>query len=251
MGKRRLGRLRVPWKNAASSLQRSGACWPAPGVESRHNGAEAGALPPSALCSEKEEQRMRYASWFVMLAFGALACSPSGAETTAAADKKDKEGKGVVVDLDGLRSRTPADWKEEAPSNRMRLAQFRLPAQKGDKEDAELVIFKGLGGSAKQNVERWKGQFQPPEGKKIDDVSKVEEFKVSGADVTLLDVHGTYLSKNPPFAPNAKVEKKPDYRMLAAQFETKNNIYHIKLVGPAKTIEHCKTGFDEWLKNFK
>ena len=40
-------------------------------------------------------------------------------------------------------------------------------------------------------------------------------------------------------------------RMLGVVFEGKDNIYHIRLVGPAATVEKYKAGFDEWLKNFK
>jgi hypothetical protein len=39
--------------------------------------------------------------------------------------------------------------------------------------------------------------------------------------------------------------------MLAVQFEAKSNPYHIKLTGPADTVEHYKQGFDDWLQNFK
>jgi hypothetical protein len=194
---------------------------------------------------------MRRAYCFVLILLLPVAGSTSGPLPVDSEKKADKPGKGSEVELDGLRSRAPAEWKEERPSNRMRLTQFRLPKQKGDEQDAELVIFKGLGGSAKDNVERWKGQFQPPEGKKIDDVAKVKEMKVAGAAVTYLDVQGTYLFKFPPFDPNAKVQKRPNYRMLAAQFDGERNIYHIKLTGPARTVEHYKAGFDKWLENFK
>jgi hypothetical protein len=158
---------------------------------------------------------------------------------------------GPVVDLDGLKSAAPAAWQEESPSNRMRLAQFKLPKAKDDSHDAELIIFKNAGGSVRDNVNRWKGQFTPPEGKNIDDVSKVEEIKIAGRDATLLDVHGNYTYKQRPFDPNDKGEKRPDYRMLAIQFQGPTNLYHIRLVGPAKTIEQYKKGFDDWLKNFK
>jgi hypothetical protein len=39
--------------------------------------------------------------------------------------------------------------------------------------------------------------------------------------------------------------------MLGVHFEAEKNPYHIKLIGPAKTVEHYKKGFDEWLKGFK
>jgi hypothetical protein len=187
---------------------------------------------------------------FAVLAFLAAACSPSAGESNAA-DREGDKGKGVVVDLDGLKSTAPADWKEEAPSNRMRLTQFRLTKKGDDKYDAELVIFQNISGSAKENVNRWKGQLTPPEGKKIDDVSKVETLKVSGAELTYLDVSGSYLLKTRPFDPSDKGENRPNYRMLAVQFEGPKNIYHIKLTGPAKTVEAYKKGFDEWIKNFK
>jgi hypothetical protein len=169
----------------------------------------------------------------------------------AAAGLRAADDKGTVVDLDGLKSAAPSGWKEEAPTNQMRLAQFKLPKAKGATEDAELVIFKNAGGNVRDNVARWKGQFTPPEGKTIDDVAKVSEIKIGGRDATLLDVHGTYLYKRRPFDPADKGEKRPDYRMLAIQFEGPNNLYHIRLVGPAKTVEQYKEGFETWLKNFK
>jgi hypothetical protein len=172
--------------------------------------------------------------------------SPPVADPASAADNK-----GAVVTLDGLKSQAPGDWKEEAPTNRMRFQQFRLPKKGNDSDDAELIIFKGLGGSAQANIKRWKDQFAPPEGKTIDDVAKVEEIKIGDKPATYLDVQGTYLFRFPPFDPNAKIQRKPHYRMLAVHFEGPQNIYHIKLTGPAKTIEAYKGGFDDWLKNFK
>lgn len=193
---------------------------------------------------------MRRIIGFLMLAFLAAACNPSASESPAVDGAKEHD-KGVVVDLDGLKSTAPGDWKEQAPSNRMRFMQFRLPKKGDDKHDAELVIFRNISGTAKENVQRWKGQFSPPEGKKIDDVAKVEELKVSGAELTYLDVSGTYLFKTRPVDPSDKGEKRPNYRMLAVQFDAPKNIYHIKLTGPAKTVEAYKKGFDEWVKNFK
>jgi hypothetical protein len=123
----------------------------------------------------------------------------------------------------------------------------------GDKNDAEFVIFSfgpGQGGSAAENVKRWKGFFIPPDGKSIDDVSKVTKMKVGDVDVTYLDVQGTYKYKERPFDPNAKEELRPDYRMLGVVFEGKKT-YFFRLVGPAKTITHHKKGFEDWLKGFK
>lgn len=193
---------------------------------------------------------MRRLIGFMVLAFMAAACSPSASESNAADGDKGK-GNGVVVDLDGLKATTPGAWKEEAPSNRMRMTQFRLPKKGDDKEDGELVIFKGLGGGSKANVERWKKQFVPPKDKKIEDVAEVKEIKIGDRPAVYLDVQGTYLFNPQPFNPRSKPEEKPNYRMLAIYFDGSENPYQIKLTGPAKTVEAYKKGFDEWMKNFK
>ena len=135
-----------------------------------------------------------------------------------------------------------------------RFKQFRLPAVGKDKDHAELIIFffgPGQGGSAQDNIKRWKGFFRAPEGKTIDDVSKLEKFKVGDVKVTYLDVSGTFLSKDPPFDPNAKEVKKPQFRRFGVIFESPNGPYFITVTGPARTMEMHKKGFDEWLKNFK
>lgn len=188
--------------------------------------------------------------WGIMLT-ALLACTWT---VQAPAQEKKEGGKGALVALDGLQSRAPAEWVEEATTSQMRYKQFRLPAVGGDKENAELIIFyfgPGGGGGTEDNIKRWKGMFLPPEGKKIDDVSKVERMKVGDADVTYLDVQGTYLFKAQPFNPNAKAVERPNYRMLGVVFESKKGPYFMRLVGPAKTVAHYQKGFDEWLKGFK
>jgi hypothetical protein len=162
--------------------------------------------------------------------------------------------KGTEVEFDGLKSTTPAEWKPEEVKpalGKLRILQFNVPKVKDDAKDAEVAIFKGIGGSNKDNIERWKGQFIPPEGKSIDDVAKLTEFKVGDVKVTYLDVSGTFKSKFPPFDPNAKEEKLPNYRMLGVIFDGPKDIYHIKFTGPAATVEANKKGFEEWVKGFK
>ena len=170
------------------------------------------------------------------------------------ADEKKDDKKGTVVEIDGLSSRVPADWKEEEVTNKLRAYQFLLPRVKEGQADAEMIIFffgTGSGGSADDNVKRWKGMFIPPKGKKIEDVSKVDRMKVAGVDLTYLDIQGTYKYKARPFDPQAKEELRPDYRMLGVVFASPKGPYFIRLVGPAKTVAHHKPGFDEWLKGFK
>lgn len=177
------------------------------------------------------------------IAFFTLACTL--AIGVVAAEEK---GKGSVVSLDGLQSRTPGDWKEEAPLGSLRFKQFLVPHAKDDKSDGELVIFKA-GGGARANVERWKGQWAPPEGKKIADVAVVSEMKIAGKPAVLLEIEGTY--RTAPFDPKHKGAQLPGYRMLAVYFEGPDNPYQIKFTGPSKTVGEHKKAFEDWLKAFK
>ena len=200
---------------------------------------------------------MKRASWLVVLGLGVLACALGPGRSGARAEDKQEGKKGTAVEIDGLQSRTPAGWKEEEVSEtarRMgRLMHFRVPGADG-KGDADLFIFyfgPGVGGTNEDNIKRYKTMFLPPEGKKIDDVTKVETLKVGEVPVTYVDIQGTYKFKKAPFVPDEKAELRPDQRMLAVIFESKKGPYYFRLVGPAKTVGQHKKEFDDWLKGFK
>jgi hypothetical protein len=162
--------------------------------------------------------------------------------------------KGTVVTINGIKSRTPGDWKAVKPKYKTRLNEFKVPRTDDDKKDAEVTVSyfgPDQGGTAEDNIKRWKSQFRPPAGKTIDEVAKVEKFKVGDADITYVDVSGTFLSRFPPFDPNGKVTAMPNYRALSVYFDTKDGVYFLRLSGPAKTVSHNKKGFDSWVKGFK
>jgi hypothetical protein len=165
-----------------------------------------------------------------------------------------QDKKGTTVELAGMKSVAPADWKEEPlPAKSMRMQQFKLPKAEGDPEDAELAIFffRGNAGSVQDNLARQEKKFEIPAGTKPEDAIKVEKIKLGGMDAVYQDISGTYLKKSAPFDPNAKVTKQTNYRQLYVIFEAKEGQYYMTLVGPAKTIEKHKKAFEEWVKNFK
>jgi hypothetical protein len=165
--------------------------------------------------------------------------------------------KGTAVDLGGLKSTAPASWKSQEINKKIfgnfRIYQFALPKAEGDKEDAELVVsyLAGGGGGTEANIKRWKDGMAAPAGKNIDDVTKVTEFKVGDVPITYVEISGTYLYKFPPASPNAKVTPKENFRFIGVVFDSKDGPFFIKLAGPARTVEQCKKGFDEWIKAFK
>jgi hypothetical protein len=179
----------------------------------------------------------------LVLLAGLIGCS--GGEEQEKPKKEDAKGDGVVVTFDTLKSTAPASWKKEEPkpSPFPRAYQFKLPGTEEGKNDAEIVVFSGIGGSAKANLDRWKGQFTPPEGKKLDDVAKVEEIKVAGCPVSILDVRGSYAGMGGG--------RNPNWRLVGVHFEAPDKVYHIMMRGPEATVEKHKKAFDEWLRGFK
>lgn len=175
----------------------------------------------------------------------------------AALASADDNKKGTTVELAGMKSTTPADWKEEPlPKGSLRMMQFKLPKAEGDPDVTELALFTFAGGgSIQDNLARQEKKFEVPAGKKAEDVIKTEKIKLGKIDAVYQDIRGTYLKKSAPFDPNAKVTKEPDYRQLYVIFEVKDGdltrLYSMYLIGPAKSVEQNKKAFDEWIKNFK
>src|ERR1700722_18961819 len=121
------------------------------------------------------------------------------ATLAALAPAQDK--KGTSVELAGLKSVTPADWKEEPlPPKSMRMMQFKLPKADGDPEDGELALFALRGGGAVQaNLERQEKKFEIPAGKKAEDAIKTSKTKIGTSEAVYQDIQGTFLKKFPPF----------------------------------------------------
>ena len=163
------------------------------------------------------------------------------------------QDKGVAAQWGALKSTTPAGWKEETPSNTMRVGQFKLPKEKGDPEDAELALFVSPGGgTVDANLERQVKKFELAKDAK----PAVSKIKIGKDDATYQDITGTLLKKFPPFDPNAKITRVENYRQIYVIFEGKDGkgqdaVLSLTLLGPAKTVEKHKKDFDGWVKNFK
>jgi gluconolactonase len=144
------------------------------------------------------------------------------------------------VKVEDIILQTPTHWKQQEPSNRLRLAQFVIPAVEGDKEPAELVIsfFGGDGGGVDANLKRWNEQFTGDD-KKI----KLTEGVSPQGNYYFSEVSGTYQKPvGPPIA--GKKEPAPGYRSLNVilQVPSKGN-YFLRLIGPDKTVKAAAAAF--------
>ena len=155
----------------------------------------------------------------------AMACSV--AAYAVAADEK-KEVREVKVE--DITLSVPADWKEQPPANRLRLAQFVVPPTEGDTDPTEMAVSRA-GGGVDANIERWTGQFAA-DGREV----KVVQGESKQGGYHFVDIRGTYnMSIGPPIRQQTKAV--PNARMLGVILEVADKgTYFLKLAGPEKTV---------------
>mgnify|MGYP006928182137 CR=1 FL=1 len=139
-------------------------------------------------------------------------------------------------------------WTAETVTSKMRLAQFSLPKDDGDPEDASLVVYffgEGGGGGVEPNFQRWAGQFVV-EGQ--DDPLKAAELSKTereGVVIHHLRISGNFIAETRPGSGD-RVDKK-GWRMLASVVETQGGPYFIKLTGPEKTVNKWAASYETFL----
>ncbi|MGB5267355.1 MAG: hypothetical protein WBN30_12235 [Polyangiales bacterium] len=161
---------------------------------------------------------------------------PAGAAATSG--RPDESG---MIDLGALAFKMPAKWNAQAPKSAMRRAQLSAPGSAGA---AELVVYffgpQGAG-TAQENLDRWVGQFSNPDGSAVSD-AKQTSSKVSGMDITRLDVAGQYAGGMNPAGQQQPGQA--NQRMVAAIVNSQGGPYYFKFVGPSATVAENVAAFD-------
>ncbi len=139
----------------------------------------------------------------------------------------------------------PTEWETLPVASPMRVAQFVVPGPGGD---AEMVVFRFAGGAGgvDANIARWKGQFVPPEGKTLDDITTMSSFEVGKLKVTMVDIAGHYKAAERPGSTTMLDEA--DYRMMAAIVEGSGDAFFFKLLGSSKTVDVWSKPYENGLR---
>jgi hypothetical protein len=159
----------------------------------------------------------------------------AGSSLVATAD--DKPAKTETVKIQDVELAVPADWKRTEPSSNLRLAQFDIPAAKGDTEATQLVVysFPGGGGGVDPNLQRWLGEFTA-DGRKVD---LVQGTAPQGKYV-LASVAGKHQGTS--FA--RRDTALDDGRLLGAIITVEGKgIYFLKMVGQDATVKAATEAF--------
>lgn len=157
---------------------------------------------------------------------------------------------GFAESAAGLRWTAPAGWKNEG-AQPLRVATYTLAPAAGDTITAECAVYffgAGQGGSVEANLERWKGQFETPDGKPP--AAQVASRRTNhGLKITTIDTSGEYSGLGGPLAGTQRAV--PGYRLLGAIVEGPGGAVFVKLTGPAKTIAANQQKFEQLLASFQ
>lgn len=144
----------------------------------------------------------------------------------------------------------PADWTVKPVTSSMRVAAFQLPGKPDAAADLVVYYFgEGGAGSVDDNLNRWLGQFQQPDGKSSRDVAKIEKAKYGGQDATFVSVTGRFVAAAMPGATESV--DKPDQELLAAIVNSPKGPYYFKLVGAKATVDAQAAAFRKMLGSLK
>lgn len=151
----------------------------------------------------------------------------------------------------GLTFTAPPGWVAQPPASANRKAQYRLPRVAGDAEDGEVVVyhFPGGGGTPKDNVDRWIGQFTGPGGRPAAGAAKTTQTSVNGVPLTWVDVRGAYSGSMASMRQGEN--PKEGFRMLAVIAETGNGPWFVKFTGPEKTVAHWESSFRSFVNSVR
>ena len=130
-----------------------------------------------------------------------------------------------------LRAKVPAEWNSKSFTSTMRAGVFELGPS------AELVVYyfgETGAGSVDDNIERWLGQLEQPDGKPTKSIAKIQKVQLAGQEATTVAATGRYHAAG--MMGNADTEI-ANAAMLAAIVASPTGPYYFKLVGPKQTVD--------------
>ena len=176
------------------------------------------------------------------------------ASLTYSQEKDKSEPKTQKVELGAdLTAQAPADWKAQKTDRPFRTHEFVLPSSDKHVPDGVMLVThfgKGGGGGLEENLKRWYGMVEQPDGRSTEKAATKAELEIKRANgkVVWLDMSGTYLDRPAPQSP--QVTRRPHYRVFTAMIDAgKDGPYWIRAYGPESVMKANRDGFERFLKS--
>jgi len=131
----------------------------------------------------------------------------------------------------------PAGW--EQTQKEMREVSFTFGAEK----KGECYVARLMGGSVKDNVNRWRSQMGLPASEQ-EEISKLPTRHLLGQDAVFVALDGAYRGPNDPVAAN-------DYRMVGLILINQEESVFIKMVGPKAEVEANEDEFATFCESLR
>ena len=109
-----------------------------------------------------------------------------------------------------------------------------------------MAVFKNIGGTVNDNLERWAGQFG---FKLLDEDVRVTTETINDIDFHIISILGTY-TNTMAFSPN-KASPKNNYRLLGAIANTSDGLYYFKMTGPNDIINNEIEEFSYFIQSLR
>lgn len=126
----------------------------------------------------------------------------------------------------------PPNWTRVTPKSSMRLAEFNVNNNSGS---YDVIVFKNIGGTENQNIERWFNQFS---GDYLPQLEKQSEsMDIRGSKLIYVQTSGSF---NGGMGQSAPIDAAG---LMGFIINTKEDVYYFKAVADAKIIAEGKRDF--------
>jgi hypothetical protein len=151
------------------------------------------------------------------------------------------------VTVEGLVIQAPASWESATPSNSMRKAEYTFSGSGGEASCVLYFFGTGQGGSTEDNIERWIGQFEDPEGGNLSEKAERGTVENHGLTTTHVYVEGTML----PSPMMGQPDRHEDWAMLGAVVEGPGGPWFWKITGPEATVAEARSTFQYMMSELR
>ena len=148
----------------------------------------------------------------------------------------------------GYRTTVPATWESRAPSSSMRVAEFVLPSEGGERAEVVVYFFgAGQGGSPEANIERWRSQFSAPAGASV--YEAIMTLTDAPFPTTVAEWRGSY-ARGVGTGPESGAAR-PNHTLVSVIVQAPRGSIFVQLFGPSPRVSVARDELLQAIRGLK